>query len=429
MPRRQNPHYQRSNKMHRPAFRADLQRLDHALLPQKVCHPWAQPVLDDLSPAAMKVFSLMVSLAKCGRKGYPGLAEPDVYAASVVKEITGQKCGLSTWRNGRRELCDKGIVSRTYWTRPDQRIRNGDRVVVVPGGERVHQGGDRWCTKQIRVTLLTPAGAGLFDKSTRLEASQVLAQFPTPLKSNARSLIEDSHELPKKLVACPKATSKDKVRGQQLSTLPTAQESQGSTTCPSSSTDSSSSTGEHRPLTSDATHKHPQTESRQSPPEALIEASRFWRSALWTGERGCSADRPKIPRGAQSRRGRAYARIRLLNILHQCLSNYPTPEADEIWTRARVELELTDFSNWPSVANIPYWLSRAPKLTRRELFGYMRSRLIPAWKYSAPVVPSERRRYREWTEPGRKAAKIAVPMGQLPGFLQKFSNSVGLKQD
>ena len=192
MPRRQRPQYKRTARFDRTAFRPDMERLTYAKIPESECHPWATSVIDTLSPAAKKVYSLLITLAMVGKRGYPGISVYDDVAARTIKKITGQKCGVKTFRNGRRELCNLGLASRTYWTIPDQHIRNGDRVVVVPGSQRVHLYKNKYCTKQIRITLLTPLGAALFDKKTRLEMYDILSLLPTAEKSSARSQIEDS---------------------------------------------------------------------------------------------------------------------------------------------------------------------------------------------------------------------------------------------
>lgn len=426
MPRRQKAQYIRHNRPQRPAFLPDIQRLKRSDLPHQFCHPWAKGSLDDLSPAAMTVFIFLCALARTGRKGYPGVAVADELVCEIVRKITGRKCGLSTWRNGRRELDEKGFCTRTYWTRPDQRIRNGKRVVVVPGSSRVNRGGDEWCSKQIRITLLTPEALALFDKSTRLESTEVLSCFPTPLKNDARPLVEDSTSPTQGASACLESTTRNDVGSQHQSH--SMLDLEGNPTCPSSSTTSSSSTGEQRPLTPDLPAHQNQTPTQPIGGEASDKASRFGPSSSWSGSRGCSAARPAL-RGAPRKKERAYALTRLLNVMHQCLANYPTPQADEIFSRAQTELALTDYSNWPTVMNLPYWLSRAPKMTRRELFGYMRARIIPALKYSGPVVPKERRRYRQWTEPSRTAAQMAAPVQHMPGWLKNFAESVGSEKN
>lgn len=439
MTRRQNPHYRRQSRGDRPLLRADTDRLTYSLLPNQVCHPWVTPILDDLSPDEKTVFQTLIAIE---RAGYPGMVLPDRESCALARRITGRKCQLSTWRNGRTKLCKRGIARKSWFTFPDQHIRNGHSNVVVPGGARVHLGDDKYCTRKVRNTGLTRWGVGLFDKATRLESAEVLSHLPTALKNTDSPRIEDRVGLSKERPhPCLKATAKDDVAKQrqskslldsepstQINTPPiTSPDLEGKPTCPSSSPNCS--TVEHSPSTADTASTVSQTSSEQPTGEASNKASGFGRGSSWHGKRGCSAERPKTPRGAQNRRGRAYARARLLNILHQCLWNYPTPEADEIFGKARVELELTDFSNWPSVANIPYWLARAPKLTRRELLGYMRARLIPAWKYSSPVMPEERPRYREWNEPARTVVSRTCPAGDLPDFLKNFSRSQGLEQD
>lgn len=423
MPKKQKAQFKRHNSQQRPAFLPDIQRLQRSDLPHQFCHPWASAILDDLSPAAMTVLIFLYALSRTGRRGYAGVAVADELVCDVVRRITARKCKLSTWRNGRRELDVKGLCSRTYWTRPDQRIRNGDRTVIVPGSARVHKFGDQWCAKQIRITLLTPEALALHDKRTRLESDRVLALLPTPLKNDASPQIEDSSRGSREpSAACLESTTKTKV-GPQHQCEPLL-DLEGHPTRPSSSTRPSGTTVAQSPSTPDLPSNRRQSPTQLTGGEALSKASRFERGSSWGGSRGCSADRPKL-RGAPRKKGPAYALTRLLNILHQCLANYPTPQADEIFSRAQTELVITDYSNWPTVINLPYWLSRAPRMTRRELFGYMRARIIPALKYSGPVVPKERRRYRQWTESAGTAAKMAVPVTNMPGWLQKFAGSVG----
>jgi hypothetical protein len=431
MQRRQNPQYKRPTSFDRPAFRADLERLEYARIPKAVCHQWARPILEDLSPAANKVLSLLVSLAMCGKKGYPGLAEPDAYACKVVRKITDQKCQISTWRNGRRELVKKGLVSRTYWTRPDQRIQNGSRVVVVPGGQRVHKQGDEWCTKQIRITLLTPAGAGLFDRKTRMEKSRILALLPTPLKSSARPQIEDrggisKEDSPPSLVRT--SSTKDvpqlpidrrfpREQGAEQDSEGLASEGlEGKPTRPPRPTPSAGATLEH------GHDEPPAVEGGRASSKPGSKGS-FEGSSAFSNGRGVSSKRPTVPRGG-GRKGKEYAKARFLSVLHQCLANYPTKEADRIWTRAQTELEISAIENWPTVINARYWLSRAPHLTRREFFGFMRSRIIPGLRFGDIVFPKERKNYQVWKERAPISGKLTIPVQELPGFLksaaQKF---------
>jgi len=426
MPKRQNPQFKRPASFIRPAFRADMDRLTYARIPKAVVHPWARPIVDDLSPAANKVYSLLISLAMTGKKGYPGLAEPDDYACKIVRKITDQKCQLSTWRNGRRELVKKGLVSRTWWTRPDQKIQNGNRVVTVPGGQRVHKRDNEWCTKQIRITLLTPAGAGLFDSATRLEKSHILAQLPTPLKNSARSQIEDGSKSPNGLFASSlKPTPCDDVTTQltcnrRLDHEPST--SQSSKDCASPDKEGKptrrpASTASKRPTVEHGHDKQSTVASARASSKGASKGSFEGFKPPFSGQRGVTAERPTVPRGKKGK-SKNYAKTRLLNVLHQCLANYPKSEADRIWERATTEIELSTISNWPTVINLQYWLSRAKELTRREMFGYMRSRVIPGLRWSDLVVPTEPKRYKEWTERPPAPTKLETPINELPAFLQ-----------
>lgn len=442
MPRRQNTEYKRPARFDRPAFRSDMERLTYSRMPKSVCHPWAIDVIDDLSPAAKKVFTLLVTLAMVGKRGYPGVAVCDDVAAKAVTKITDSKCGISTWRNGRRELCQKGLASRTYWTRPDQRITNGRRVVVVPGGQRVHVSGDKWCSKQIRITLLTPAGAGLFDRDTRLEKSDILPLLPTPLKSSARSQNEDRRKTPEGVFSSSLNQTTNNNVNLQLecesvsnSEHTTCQDSQetasndleGNSTCPPQPASPFEATFEQHHNEKVVASESMKAQNDQASTETRKKS--LEKGSVFSAKRGCSAKRPKMPQGKGKRKGPVYAKTRLLNVLHQCLKNYSTTEADSIFSRCTTDLELSAYSNWPSVINLPYWLSRAPQCTRRELFGYMRSRIIPALRFSGPVTPKEPKRYRVWTEKRRLSENPPAPSNQLPSFLQKFSQTVGLKQE
>jgi hypothetical protein len=439
MPRHQNPEYKRPARFDRPAFRPDLERVTYDTKPVTICHPWAIPIINSLSPAANKVFTLLVTLAMIGKRGYPGVAVCDDVAARTVRRITTQKCGISTWRKGRRELVEKGLASRTYWTRPDQHIKNGSRVVVVPGGQRVHIQGDQWCTKQIRITLLTPAGSGMFDKKTRLEKSDILPLLPTPVKSTARSQTEDRRKTPEGVFSSDlnQTTNKDVMSQPTSKSMldcdpSTRQEAdrdastgkEGNSTCPPQPAAPIDPTIEQHRVEKivDSGSVKAQNDQASTEPrkKSLDKGSGF------PAKRGCSSDRPKMPKGKGERKGSVYAKTRLLNVLHQCLVNYAAAEADIIFSRCTTELELSAYSNWPSVINLPYWLSRAPQCTRRELFGYMRARIIPALRFSGPVTPREPKRYKVWTEKRRLSEKQAVPSSKLPSFLHQFSETVGL---
>lgn len=435
MPKRQKQQYKRASKFDRPAFRSDMDRLSYALIPKAVCHPWARSIIDTLSPAANKVYSLLISLAMIGTRGYPGLAECDAYACRIVEKITDQKCGLSTWRNGRRELVQKGLASRTYWTRPDQRIQNGKRLVIVPGGQRVHLGGDQWCTKQIRITLLTPAGSGLFDRDTRNEKDEVIALLPTPLKSSARSQIEDSrtgNKLPDP--ASLDQTSSKHVSPQLTHTIRFDHEHKDKAKSSPSSTPDSGKEGKPTwppcPATpDDVTIEHSHDEQKPAiegtTSNSDLGGNKSFDESFSAGK-GCSSERPTLPKGA-SKKGKTYGKAKLLNILHQCLNNYPTETADDLMSRCKTQMELSQISNWPTVINIPYWVDKSGKLTRRELVGYMRQRIIPGLQYSDLVVPREAKKYKTWTETPKPEHRTQIPVVELPDFLKNAAVRVGLE--
>lgn len=412
MPKRQNPHYKRSSRMDRTMTPADLHLLNYAVLLKQVCHEWSWDFIDTLSPAAAKVLRMHLSAALVGKRGYAGLHIPGDLLCAKIREITGQKCQNSTLRNGRRELEAKGLITRSKAPSANARA--------------IHLEGDRYTQPQWCVSMLTPKCVAMFDKTTHHASDETLKLFSERIKSNASSQIKDPLPPETGGEGDLKANTKDEVTKQHHSSPSPSPDSQGKPTWPSSS--ASSSTGEQHSLTPDATSQGGQAEPTPLSWEALNKASRFRRGASWRGPRGCSAERPKIPRG-RKRKGRTFARAKIFNALHQELWNYPRPQADDIFCRAKVEFQLAGFSSFTSVCDLPYWLSQAHKLTVQELRGHMRGRIIPALKYSGPMVPKGRRPIGKPTKPARKAVKTAVPAVQLPGFLRKFSKSVGLEQD
>jgi hypothetical protein len=429
MPKRQNHQYKRTARMDRTMEPGDLHLLNYAILLKTACHKWSWDFLDTLSPAAAKILRAHLSAALVRNRGYAGFHVPDDLLCSKIREITGQKCQLSTLRNGRRELEAKGLITRSQ--APSARSKG------------IHLGGDsytqpRWC-----VSMLTPKCVAMFDNRNRLVSEETALLYSVETKSNACSKTEDLPPLQEQGGEDLKATTTDEV-GQKhqcelvLDSEPSTRQNsppsaspgeQGNPTCPSSSSCSSRSTGEQRPSTSDATTQGGQTEPPPLSWEALNKASRFGRGASWSGSRGCSVERPKIPRGARKRKDRTFAKAKIFNALHRELWNYPGPQADDIFARAKVEFELVGFSSFNSVCNLPYWLSRAPKLTVNELRGHMRGTIIPALKFSGPTVTTGRFSVVKPTRPACKAVKMAGPAGKMPSFLKKFAKSRGLEKD
>ena len=436
MTRRKSVQHKPRRAQDRPAFGADLDRMQYGDTLEVLFHTWARRLIPYLDRDIQHVLRVLGALRLCGCHGYPGLAVTNSKAAAVARKMLGVKCGERTWQNGCKKLVSLGVISRTWWTQVNQVIQVGGRRVTVAGNCVVHLGDDRYCNKKIRVTLLTDLGHALFDgksadlsmlfdvlipKAQNRKKSEVgvdNAHIDPPLTTGEKNPIRLRSDIPLPLPPGRGRGDSSNNIGKDVSTLPRVVE--GSPTCPSRSPSSSNSTVEHLPSTPEPAISSLETKPEtKSGGEALSKASRSSSATPRTGFRGCSESRPKIPRGARNRKGWTFQKTRIMNLIHEALRSFPTKQADRILSRAKIDLEMTDATNWPTVINRKYWLSNAHRMTRKELLSHVRSTIIPAFNNArAPRVPNENRQCDVFRDPGRQRLESKTPVTELLPWLK-----------
>lgn len=420
----------RTNRAHRIAYLVDIQRIIYAVTFGAFVHSWALLVISVLIPSAHTALMFLAALHRAGRYGYIGVAVAyDLMAPQVVK-ATGRKCSPRTLQRGLSFLKRFGLVELRPWTMPDQTITSGDRVIKLKGTGRVDLGNDRWCTRQIRIVVLTERAIALWDRATGSQGDRYLPQYPTYANLAPNSPIDqcvNTHMIESK--------SAERVK----STCPPKSVSDFEPTKDLSSKGSPANGSQGKPTSLGSSGASPQTVKQQvSTPVEQVKSqgpksasSRALNEPCFSGEidpksqaLGCSRLRPKIPRGAPNKRSWSVARKYILRELHTAIDRFSTRQADSIYDRAKFELSTNYPAGWPTSCDWPYWIGHFPEFSPSQRRFHMMRDILPLLKNPAPITPHEPARYREdqneVSRPGSGAPEQKT--GSIPEFLKKFAD-------
>lgn len=410
MPKSKPATTQRSNRAHRIAYLADIQRIIYTITLTAFIHSWALAVISRLIPSAYTALLFLAALHRSGRQGYIGCAVAyDLLAPQIVK-ATGRKCKVRTLERGLAFLKKLGLVELRPWTMPDQTIRSGDRLITVRGTARVELTGGRWCTRQLRIIVLTDRAVALWDKLTGSQGDRHIAHYPPPAILAGNSPID---QIDKSI------TVESKSSNRVTSDCPQPNDQQGRPTPPVSSP-MSSQTVEHetlnpqQPLEPAGPAPAPRGASSDPPVSSKMSPK--------AQTMGCSRLRPKIPRKADIKLTWSHSRLYILSELHKALERFSTRQADAIYDRAKFELSRNYPAGWPTTCDWPYWIGRFPNFSQSQRRYHTMRDILPLLKHPAAITPHEPRRYREGKKAPAGSGELERAGDRMADFLKKFSN-------
>lgn len=418
---------QRSNRAFRIAYLSDVARIIYTINFTAFAHGWAMQLIIALIPAAYTVLLFLAAMHRAGKFGYIGCAVAyDLLAPQIVK-ATGRKCSTRTLKRGLACLKSLGLVELRPWTMPDQIIRSGSRQIKIKGTSRVDLGGDQWCTRQLRIVVLTERAISLWDKATRSHGDRVIAHLPTWAKL---ALNSQNEQIDKSIMLESKSTNdigsdrpRESVLDCEHTSEPTASGSpsndlEGRPTCPPRSGDPSGASFEHQ--TSTAPIKHDTVESTRDSGGLSGDAPFSGKPPAIAEPIGCSRARVRIPRGAPNKTHWTVARLYILLELHKAIERFSTRQADAIYDRARFELSRSYPGGWPTTCDWAYWIGRFPSFSPSQRRYHMMRDIVPLLKNPAAITPNEVGQYNQWADPAEP--KIEPARGTLAEYLEKLKN-------
>lgn len=406
----------RINRAYRIAYWTDIQRIYYTASLTRVIHRWAWAVIAMLIPSAATVLQFLAALNLAGRGGYLGTAVAYSLLAPVVAGATGRPCSPRTLQRGIGCLRRLGLVEVRRWTMPDQRLRVGDREIVVRGTGRVPIGDGAWRSLQINIIVLTQRAIDLWCKSTELQGNCNVGQFPTPAKVAARSPVDlcvNTHKVE------PQSTG-----DATTSPIQTVVE-QGRSTPPSTVAEPPPPTVEHETI-DPCPVPDQQTDTPQTVPEPHKGGSRLangGESPKKPGQ-GCSTARPVVLGGAPRKGSYHHGRAIVIRELHIGLDRYSTREADAIFSRAQWELSRDYPAGWPVSVNWAYWIAKFPEFSPAQRRFHMHRDILPVLKSRTAITPSEPRRFKQWSDTGGAQADPVKLADTLDPFLSRIFKSV-----
>lgn len=415
----------RTNRAFRIAYWADVQRIYYTSTLTAFFHTWALCVIRLMIPSAVTAIQFLAALHRSSRQGYIGCAVAYPLLAKQIAKATGRKCSVRTLQRGLTALKVLGLVELRPWTMPDQRIRIGDREVIVSGTGRAKLAPGEWRSLQIRIVTLTERAISLWDKLTKSQGDQHIPHFRTYAKLADRSHNDqcvNTHMVQTKSANdvapnCPRQSVLDIEPSKERATLGSPSNEQGRSTRPSRSTESPGAPVGHR-----ASTPQKQVDETQ-PPQASGGASSdppsLGKSSTDPKPLGCSQERPKIPRGAPSKLTWSVARVYILSELHKTLEGFSRRQADTIYSRARFELSRNYPAGWPTSVDWAYWIGRFPKFTPTERRYHIMRDILPLLKSPAAITPAEPRRCRQGSSTRSTRSDAGA---KLPEFLKKMYN-------
>lgn len=416
---------QRTNRAFRIAYLADLQRIHYTITLTAFIHSWAVLVISWLIPSAYTVLEYLAALNRSNTTGYIGIACAYKLLAPRIAAATHRKCAPRTLERGLAALKALGLVELRPWTMPDYTIHRGDHKIVVKGTAKVELPGGRWCSRQLRIVVLTDRALALWDRATKSQGSRFLAQYPTPAKVADNSPLE---QIDKSIMLQTQTTNDDKIRSTRDNMLDSEQTQKhrskrppsyekGRSTCPPSSAEPSPPPFEHR--TSTPQKPVDQIERATAPRGALRAAPVFKPTATPPKAKGCSRERPTVPRAAP--RTWTTARALILREIHKALMLYSTRQANTIFDRAKTELSRNYPAGWTTATDWNYWIGRFPVFTAGQRSYHAKRDIIPLLQNTAPITPDEPRRYREGWRVAELPAPLPPPADDLPAELARLS--------
>jgi len=396
---------QRRNRAFKIAYLADIQRIIYSVTLSAFVHSWALVVISKLIPSAYTVLQFLAALHRCGKYGYIGCAIAYDLLAPQIVLATGRKCSVRTLKRGLAFLRAFGLVELRPWTIPDSRIRIGDRTVIVKGTARIDLGFDQWCTRQLRIVILTTPCLALWDKATKSQGDRYIPHYATCAKMAPNPKIDwvgkpttielKSSEHSKPLVS--RKSVFDSVPTSDPDPEPyTSNGEKGRSTCPGAPVTACPEprTFEHEASTPNT--QDPKTQTPLNTGGALKEAPVFGQEQTKPQRLGCSRPRPQVPRRAPHTWtvGCTY----ILCELHRALDKFSTRQADSIFDRAKWELSRNYPAGWPTSCDWAYWVGRYQKFEPAQRRYHMLRDILPLLKTPGPITPQEPVYYRQWTK-------------------------------
>lgn len=447
----------RHNRAFKVAYWADVQRVYYTATLTAFCHHWALAILGLLIPSALTALQFLAALHRSGRGGYIGCAVAYSLLAPQIAQATGRKCSVRTLERGLAALRALGLISMSWWTMPDQRMRNGDHEVVARGTARV-QTRDGWKCLQIRIITLTERAVALWDRSTcrqggvymrhyaHLLTPAKMADSPNndlvdkPTKINQESTDVHSEEDVCDLVSDFEPSSP---QDELVSSSPVEEGRPTPPPCPApASPPQGPPTVEHQTIEPPPSNQS-ETITPEKNPEAFEKAVAFVQNlgivevspdcggrdrsrhtscastVVNPPPQGVTRQRPRLPRNGANKTSWPVARLFLLAELHDALSNFSQRQADTIYARARFELSRNYPAGWPTAVDWAYWVGRFARFSPHQRTHHMIRDILPLLKNPAAVVPTEPRKYGEGKNAPKKLGQVLDP------FLQKLMDRFG----
>jgi hypothetical protein len=388
----------RHNRAFRVAYWADIQRIYYTATLSAYIHGWAFEVLRRLIPSAITVLQFLAALHRAGKGGYLGCAVAYSMLAPQIAQATGRPCSVRTLERGLACLKMFGLIDLRYWTMPDQRITVCGREIVVRGTGKVRVDADNWRSLQIRIVTLTDRAVSLWDRATGSQSDRVIPHLPTSAKLADRSQKDQC------VITHMVRDNKHRV---PTTKAPSDNVEQGKTTRPVDSTGTPSDpTLEHRSSTPDTTAPGHQTESPPSTRQASNESSPPRGEAPSLKARGCSEERPRIPRGVPSKRAYPVGCAYILSELHRTLERFSQREADALYLRAKWELSRDYPAGWPTAVDWSYWVGRFGDMPLAQRRYHVMRDILPLLRSPAAITPDEPHRIKMW-----RARRAPQPIG------------------
>lgn len=422
---------QRFNHATRIAYFSEIQRIYYTATLTAFLHQWALFVIGCLIPSALTVLQFYAALHRSSRNGYAGTAVSYELLAPQIARATGRPCSVRTLQRGLAALKALGFISMRFWTIPDQTIHlGGGRSVKLKGTARKPIGGDEWRSLQIRVITLTETACAMWDRATKSAGSRYVGKLPTPAKLAGSSItdqidkstmVEVSASVrqptndPRQMVLdcepsvrLDKKGSADEVEGRPTRPVPAQ--------APPPTLEHGASSFPELPASSGTTEG--------AGPKASNEAPFSGKPESKSVPKGCSVERPTLPKRPKNKTAWPVGRLFVLNALHKALSNFSQRQADAIYARARFELSRNYPSGWPMSVDWNYWVPRYADFMPQQRKAVMLSQILPLLKSPAVVTPNEPRR--RGVDFQGKFEKPPAPRGGAAEPAEMYADFVGL---
>lgn len=405
----------RINRAHRIATWSEIQSIYYTATLTAFFHRWAISILSLLIPSAMTLLQFLAALNRSSRIGYAGCAVAYELLAPQIAIATRRACSVRTLERGIAALKKLGLIRLTWWTMPENTVRNGPYEHKI-GGTGVVKTANGYRSKQIRVITLTRLAISLWDRSTAKKGCDVIPHFAPFITSAKMADRSQKDQVGKPTIVQPTIDTSDTstcyCKGdpeQGQTTRPSAVEQQAYTPTPQQSS----------PDVDGTAHAPPNGLSSKEKQNVPVQASgeQKQQKSCPKSPRGCSLTPPPIPKNSKNKTTWTIARAYLLAYIHQCLTNYSTHQADMIFRRAEWETSTEYPGGIPTIVDWPYWISRFALLTHRERRAVVFRDILPLLRTGGAPVPNEPNVFSGMGLP-REVRLAEKSTGEIKGFLK-----------